>query len=135
MPAGRAGEPRDALGEQLGRARSPGEEVVVGALMAPQQQRAPHHRTKVYARLSQGQVAACRHLNLLFCGHRARNRVALSWNSPPAPRYETALPGTVSSHSSFTAEACWKLTNDCLDVGFCCFFFSQPWPKAESFLK
>lgn len=103
MPAGQAGEPRDALGEQLGRACGTGEEAVVAAPMAPQQQRAPHHRTNVYSRLSQGQVAACCHLNLLSsCGHRAGNRVALSWNSPPALHYETALPGTVSSHSSFT---------------------------------
>lgn len=46
MPAGQAGEPRDALGEQLGRTCGTGEEAVVAAPMAPQQQRAPHHRYK-----------------------------------------------------------------------------------------
>lgn len=42
------------------------------------------------------------------------------WPFPVTPlqHYEMALPGTVPSCWSFTAEACWKLTNNCLDLDY-----------------
>lgn len=88
------------------------------------QQKAPN----ALQRLLQGQGAAYCHLNLLWT--QSQEQEAFSCNSPPAPHYETALPGTnllLELYSWGALEAHQQLLGSAL-------FLVSPVQK-ESFLK